>query len=107
MFSWAALRAAAARAVSMIAACGGTAVAGRVAAVVFADLGSAVLVSAQQERGFVLRGHLLLDGSGSEEPHRVAAAMAGLHAARLSSPWVAMRARVATFESEQLRRPLV
>lgn len=86
---------------------GDTAVAGNVAPVVIADLESAEHVSAEQERGFVMRRHLLLDGSGSEAPHRVAAAMAGLHAARLSSPWVAMRARVATFETEQLRRPLV
>lgn len=55
----------------------------------------------------MLRRHLLLDGSGIEDPHHVAATMFGLHAARLLSPWVAMRARVATFETEQLRRPLV
>ncbi|MGH2942353.1 MAG: DNA glycosylase AlkZ-like family protein [Solirubrobacteraceae bacterium] len=72
-----------------------------------ADPVAVLCVSAEQERGFVVRRHLLLDGSGSEDPQRVARAMVGLHAARLTSPWVAMRARVATFESEQLRSRLV
>jgi Winged helix DNA-binding domain len=59
-----------------------------------------------QERGFALRRHIL-DGTAGHEPYEVAAALVGLHAARLSSPWVAMRARVAEFESADLRRPLV
>jgi hypothetical protein len=40
-------------------------------------------------------------------PEHVSTSMVGLHAARLSSPWVAMRARAAHFEPGQLRRPLI
>jgi hypothetical protein len=64
-------------------------------------------VSAEQERGFALHRHRLLGDSASACPERVAESMVGLHAARLSSPWVAMRARADTFETEQLRRPLI
>lgn len=72
-----------------------------------AELPPPIRVCAARERAFVLRRHFLMDGEAGPDAQSVASGMVGLHAARLSSPWVALRARSATFEHHQLRRPLI
>lgn len=59
-------------------------------------------ISAAQERLYRVQRHLVAE----QDPCSVTAVAErhiGLHAARLTSPWVAMRARVPTFEAAQLR----
>lgn len=70
-------------------------------------LATALDVTLAVERGFALRRHFVAGRVGPVAPARVAASVAGLHAARLSSPWVAMRARSPRFEPAELRRPLL
>ena len=66
-----------------------------------------VEVSRARERGFTLRRQFISEPRREVSPLEAAAAVAGLHAARLSSPWVAMRARNGAFEPAELRRPLL
>src|SRR6202035_4740580 len=60
-----------------------------------------------QERAFALQRQLLLDPGQTYAPGEVARALVGLHAARLSSPWVAIRARIDNFQSAVLRGSLI
>lgn len=67
------------------------------------DVPSATIeFSPAQERAYRLHRHLL-SGAQRWPATTVAERHVGLHAARLSSPWVAMRARVPTFEAAHLR----
>jgi hypothetical protein len=67
---------------------------------------AAIDMSLQQERAYRVRRHLL----AAQEPWPVATVVErhmGLHAARLSSPWVALRARMRSFQTADLRSLLV
>src|SRR3954447_1465449 len=68
--------------------------------------GPAVRVPSALERGHAAARHLL-DGTGPHEPTTVAAALTGLHAARLNSPYVAYCTRSRAAGPEGLRAALL
>lgn len=63
---------------------------------------AAIALAPERERAYRVQRHLITGAAPWPATH-VAAQHVGLHAARLSSPWVAMRARVPTFETAHLR----
>ncbi len=66
-----------------------------------------IYLDAASERGYRLARHgLVADGEANLSMEGLAGSMFGLHAARQSSPWVALRARLPGFEASDLRSGL-
>lgn len=63
-------------------------------------------VTATQERGYLARRHGLHPAAPARSIGQVAAGHAGLHAARLPTPYVTLRARLTEFTAPQLRAAL-